>query len=99
MSNLQRIPFSFFFVMESITSFAIRHASQICLPAIEAFWAVLTSLLITFFSLLARTFAISLYRRFTRLIGLKSLMSSAPPFFGTKTMNFEFRLHVNLAFS
>ena len=45
---------------------------------------------------LANTFANSLYNPPTKLIGLKSLRSSAPGFFGIRTRNVEFRLLTNL---
>ena len=70
-------------------------ASRICLPSTKAFWATFTKLLITFFSLFASTFARSLYKLPTKLIGLKSLRFSTPSFFGIRARKVEFRLLTN----
>lgn len=82
-----------------ITSFAISDASKILLPPRRHFGGFLTSLLITFFNLLARTFSINLYKLPTKLIGLKSMGFSTSPFFSTRTMKVVFRLHTNMLLS
>ena len=83
--NLQMIPLMLPLSLESITLFAIKIASKICLIPTKTCWKSETKLPTTLFSLFARTLARSLYKPPTKLVGLKSLRSSVPPFFGTRT--------------
>ena len=95
MSSLHITASSLFFKTESKTSLATKTASRICLPCTKAFWALETTFPTTLFNLLAKTLANHLYRPPTKLIGLKSLKSSAPPFFGIKTIKVALRLLTN----
>jgi len=67
---------------------------RICLSSMKAFWGLETIFSITNFNLLARTLATTLYAPPIKLTGRKSLMLTAPDFFGIRAMKVALRLLV-----
>ena len=95
---LHKTPQTLLFSKESMASFAISTASRICSPSTKVFCDYEITLPTANSSLLAKTFARTLYELPTKLIGLKSLRSSVPPFFGINTKKGALRLFSNLPY-